>query len=81
MASRKAKKKAPVRKPRKPRMARKAAPAKRAAGDFYPAIKPYNSGFLRVSTNEAADAAALQPAWSTTPPGTWCPTSKRSASI
>jgi proline iminopeptidase len=49
MASRKAKKKAPVRKPRKPRMARKAAPAKRAAGDFYPAIKPYNSGFLRVS--------------------------------
>ena len=39
----KAKKKAPARKPRKPAVAR------RAAGDFYPAIRPYNSGFLRVS--------------------------------
>jgi proline iminopeptidase len=39
----KAKKKAPARK------SRKAATAKRAAGDFYPAIRPYNSGYLRVS--------------------------------
>ena len=39
----KAKKKAPARKSRKPAVAR------RAAGDFYPAIRPYNSGFLRVS--------------------------------
>ena len=39
----KAKKKAPARK------SRKAVTAKRAAGDFYPAIRPYNSGYLRVS--------------------------------
>ena len=29
--------------------ARKPASVKRAAGDFYPALKPFNSGFLRVS--------------------------------
>ena len=39
----KAKKKAPARK------SRKTAVVKRAAGDFYPAIRPYNSGYLRVS--------------------------------
>ena len=31
------------------RAARKPASVKRAAGDFYPALKPFNSGFLRVS--------------------------------
>jgi len=48
--SRKKSKKAPVRKAllRKKR-ARKPAAVKRAAGDFYPDIKPFNSGFLRVS--------------------------------
>jgi proline iminopeptidase len=39
----KAKKKAAARK------SRKAAGARHAAGDFYPAIRPFNSGFLRVS--------------------------------
>src|SRR5262245_34827232 len=43
MASKQTKKKAPKRKPRK------TVAAKRAPGDFYPAIRPYNSGFLRVS--------------------------------
>jgi len=44
MASRKKKtRKAPARSPRR------AAAAHHAAGDFYPAIRPYNSGYLRVS--------------------------------
>jgi len=43
MASRKKVKKSPA------RGARRAAAVKHAAGDFYPAIRPYNSGYLRVS--------------------------------
>ena len=46
--AKKAKKKAAAKKSpvKKPRVAK---PAARKAGDFYPPIKPYNSGFLRVS--------------------------------
>ena len=43
MASRKKTKKSPARR------TRRAAAVKHAAGDFYPAIRPYNSGYLRVS--------------------------------
>ena len=43
MASRKNTKKAPARK------TRRTAAVKHAAGDFYPAIRPFNSGYLRVS--------------------------------
>jgi len=43
MASRKKSKRSPARK------ARKTAAVRHAAGDFYPAIRPYNSGYLRVS--------------------------------
>jgi proline iminopeptidase len=43
MASTKKSKKSPARKQRR------TAAVKHAAGDFYPAIRPYNSGYLRVS--------------------------------
>jgi len=102
----------------------KAKPAARKAGDFYPPIKPYNTGFLKVSPiheiyyeesgnpkgkpvvflhggpGGGTDAKMRQffnpkkyrivlfdqrgcgksrpPAWRTTPPGTWSPTSRRS---
>ena len=46
MASKKKKKVAPARRPAR---APKTAAARRANGDFYPPIKPYNSGMLRVS--------------------------------
>ena len=123
MASRKKTKKSPARK------TRRQAAVRRAAGDFYPAIRPYNSGYLRVSPEheiyyeesgnpdgkpvvflhggpgggiDAEDAPLLQSAalphravrparlrhaagppraWSTTPPGTWSPTSRPSAHI
>ena len=48
--ARKKSKKSPGRKaPARKSVARRPVAAKHAAGDFYPALKPFNSGFLRVS--------------------------------
>jgi proline iminopeptidase len=48
-ARKKSKKSATRKAPSRKSAARKPAAVKRAAGDFYPALKPFNSGFLRVS--------------------------------
>ena len=48
-ARKKSQKSATRKAPSRKSAARKPASVKRAAGDFYPALKPFNSGFLRVS--------------------------------